>query len=639
MSVFKLCSEQLSQRSWYDYGMRAINSTVQATGNIRQALGSLCVQDVKEIPQVHSEEGGLVPDPRYYTEEQIVLRAITEVNLPKFLENDALLFGNILKDLFPGVKQPYIDYNTLKSELHTVLRSNLMGYLQPEEAYINKIVDLYMTINLRHGLMTLGDACSGKTQAIYGLMNTLNRLNERETKERLETFKRLLKENPAMPLSQVAQHIPEDYRFQAMHIQRLNPKSITMDQLFGQYDPVSKEWHDGMLSTLVRNAVADYNKHTAWVEQNLYAGRPKQDDEDENRELTISDVNPDVYVQRQNYTRQIVDHDGYIDSLWIESLNTVLDDSKRLCLTSGEIICLTPVMNMLFNMDSVAEASPATISRVGMLYFTTLGISSVGTTAEQVGQLNVVGNLSPNAFIQTWIDRLPDQLRLEDVQPVEGVVQIKQEFKSKHGVTEKLSVVALVFKELLTQFVVDSVAFVNANCHVYQEVVDANLFISLFKLLDSFLKEIKPNDYGNIEPYQIEAFRHYQEAVFFFCLAWSVGAIIDNEADRKIFDAWLRAKINDLTYLSDVPIPEEINGNPATIFDFQLKYDSYDVIKEKQQQTNDYSCDVQWVPWGQVELTKVNFDQLICEGRADAQALQHINLNDVIVPTPSNIQQ
>lgn len=78
-------------------------------------------------------------------------------------------------------------------------------------------------------------------------------------------------------------------------------------------------------------------------------------------------------------------HDGYIDSLWIESLNTVLDDSKRLCLTSGEIICLTPVMNMLFNMDSVAEASPATISRNGMLFFTSLGISSVGGDANNNG--------------------------------------------------------------------------------------------------------------------------------------------------------------------------------------------------------------------------------------------------------------
>ena len=46
-------------------------------------------------------------------------------------------------------------------------------------------------------------------------------------------------------------------------------------------------------------------------------------------------------------------------------------------------------------------------------------------------------------------------------------MQIKQEFKSKHGANEKLSVVALVFKELLSQFVVESVAFINANCHMY----------------------------------------------------------------------------------------------------------------------------------------------------------------------------
>lgn len=58
-----------------------------------------------------------------------MLRAISETNLPKFLSNDSLLFNNILKDLFPGILQPYIDYSKLVNELNVVLRSNAMDYL------------------------------------------------------------------------------------------------------------------------------------------------------------------------------------------------------------------------------------------------------------------------------------------------------------------------------------------------------------------------------------------------------------------------------------------------------------------------------------------------------------------------------
>jgi dynein heavy chain len=276
ITSLRLSSEQLSTQSHYDYGMRAVSTIVKAAVALK-----------KTYPNEQ--------------EEILILRAIKDSNLPKFISEDIPLFEGIVQDLFPNIEVKDQDYGALSEEIDRVIQE--MGLVWKKEFKV-KTLQIYDTINVRHGLMLVGKAMSGKSSTIKILAEAMSRLQEQPKSEREHTMKKL-----------------------QLKLYTINPKAVTLEQLYGDSDPVSHDWVDGVLSYIIRKCADDPNPNLKWVVL-----------------------------------------DGPVDAHWIENMNTVLDDNKRLCLSSGEIIKLTPQMNLIFEVENLDKASPATVSRCGMIY-------------------------------------------------------------------------------------------------------------------------------------------------------------------------------------------------------------------------------------------------------------------------------
>ncbi|CAN0055637.1 unnamed protein product [Heterosigma akashiwo] len=113
----------------------------------------------------------------------------------------------------------------------------------------------------------------------------------------------------------------------------VNPKSVTGDELYG-YMTLSKDWKDGVLSIIMRGMAKNFS------DQGFY--------------------------EYQTYKWVVLD--GDIDAVWIESMNTVMDDNKVLTLVSNERVPLSDAMRMVFEINSLSNATPATVSRAGILF-------------------------------------------------------------------------------------------------------------------------------------------------------------------------------------------------------------------------------------------------------------------------------
>ena len=111
----------------------------------------------------------------------------------------------------------------------------------------------------------------------------------------------------------------------------INPKAQTVLQLYGHMDAVTRDWTDGPLSKIFR------------------------------------EINRPLPVGKENTVRWLI-FDGDVDALWIEDMNSVMDDNKTLTLPNGERIRLLDHAKLIVETFDLQYASPATISRCGIVW-------------------------------------------------------------------------------------------------------------------------------------------------------------------------------------------------------------------------------------------------------------------------------
>uniref|UniRef100_H2YYB5 AAA+ ATPase domain-containing protein n=1 Tax=Ciona savignyi TaxID=51511 RepID=H2YYB5_CIOSA len=258
ITLYTLCRELLSKQDHYDWGLRAIKSVLVVAGALKRS------------------------DPGR-AEDQVLMRALRDFNIPKIVTDDLPVFMGLIGDLFPALDVPRKrdpDFEKIVKVSHSSI------FLQPEDNFLLKIVQLEEL---------LGPNKSIFIQSLEWVLKSLHKTYQ------------LMKRKP-------------------MWVD-INPKAVTNNELYGVINPSTREWKDGLFSTIMRDLSNVTHDGPKWIVL-----------------------------------------DGDIDPMWIESLNTVMDDNKVLTLASNERIPLTPTMRMLFEISHLKAATPATVSRAGILF-------------------------------------------------------------------------------------------------------------------------------------------------------------------------------------------------------------------------------------------------------------------------------
>ncbi|XP_069984451.1 dynein heavy chain, cytoplasmic isoform X3 [Penaeus vannamei] len=217
---FKLCDEQLSNQSHYDFGLRALKSVLVSAGNVKRDRIQRLKEEMKNREEENIDEGTIAEN---LPEQEILIQSVCETMVPKLVAEDIPLLFSLLSDVFPGIEYTRAQMTGLKEEIRKVCREQFFVCGEGEEQgaqWMEKVLQLYQISNLNHGLMMVGPSGSGKSTAWRVLLKALERFEGIEG---------------------------------VAHV--IDPKAMSKEALYGVLDPNTREWTDGLFTHILRKII------------------------------------------------------------------------------------------------------------------------------------------------------------------------------------------------------------------------------------------------------------------------------------------------------------------------------------------------------------------------------------------------
>jgi len=258
----------------------------------------------------------------------------------------------------------------------------------------------------------------------------------------------------------------------------MNPKAVESNELYGWLSNSTGDWYDGILSTVMRNM------------SRCEGG----------------------FTENQIWKMLILDTD--VDPEWIESMNTVMDDNKVLTLVSNERIPFADPMRLLIEVMHLQNATPATVSRAGILY----------VNPQDVGW---------KPMVDSWIDSRPD--------------------------SHEQSTLRALFNKYITPVMVEEI---RRKFHYIVDVLDIQKLQTMLYILDGTLTDFKKNS----SKYSSDIVAEMFEKTFCYAAIWAFGGslLVDSQNNfKEQFSEWWKNKFPILQY----PYDQDVEGSNM-VFDY-----------------------------------------------------------------------